>query len=203
MSNKSHLHTIQSNTNKLLHRPSGIWKTQKLVYKIGHTVFKWWGCTVTVSRGGRRLHSLPFGAGCTCPSRRCSPFVRTLWGLRSRRRRGWWYRIQGNESFWGSIPSACWNETHSCSCLCNTVSSADLIVKKPEAGWTERDHSPRVGRPFSPPSLLPKKMRARFLLPWKQHHPFEAAKRLVSPSLSCPSCLVLRCVCFTFPLDVT
>ena len=38
MSNKSHLHTIQSNTNKLLHRPFGMWKTQKHVYKIGHTV---------------------------------------------------------------------------------------------------------------------------------------------------------------------
>ena len=52
MSNKSHLNTIQSDTNKLLHLPFGIWKTQKHVYKIGHTVFKWWGYTVRVSEVG-------------------------------------------------------------------------------------------------------------------------------------------------------
>lgn len=73
MSNKSHLNTIQSNTNKWLHLPFGIWKTQKHVYKVGHTGFKRWGYTVKVSRGGRPLRSSPFGAGCTRRFRRCAP----------------------------------------------------------------------------------------------------------------------------------
>lgn len=121
---------------------------------------------------------------------------RWLWS----RKREWLDRPWGNGSFWVSIPSVFRNETHDCRCLSNILSVQDLMRKA--RGLQNRKKPLAPGSGFTSCLLtscqIEKDRRETFILSWKQHYPFEVAKRPVSYSISCPLCLVLRRVRLTF-----